>query len=316
MQAVVLSTDFRGAQVRQTGPYNPVLPGSTLGRSTSKYRRISIMNKLRKDKQIQAISALVEGSSIRSVERMTGVHRDTIMRLMRRVGFSCGDFMYDHLRGLTCPFVQVDEIWCFVGKKQRHVKAHEDQSRVGDFWTFVAIDAVTKLVPAFHVGKRDADSAHLFMWDLASRLEGRVQISSDKLAAYTEAIEMQFGSDVDYGRIVKRYEVEPAIGPGRYSPPHVVSTEKDVVFGDPRINLISTSYVERQNLTVRMSMRRFTRLTNGFSKSVENLRAAVALHFAHYNYVRKHRTLGTTPAHFHGVADREWTIGDLIELAN
>jgi IS1 family transposase len=242
------------------------------------------MNNLKSEKQEMAIAALVEGTSIRSVERMTGIHRDTIMRLLVRVGDSCEKIMDSTMKGLTCKNIEVDEIWSFVGKKQRHVSLDDDPSRVGDFYTFVALDSDTKLIPAYRVGKRDLPNAQAFISDLAYRLTNRVQISSDQLKAYVESIETSFGSDVDYGQIVKSYEAEPK-GPGRYSPPKVVSALKKYISGSPDWNKICTSYVERSNLTMRMQMRRFTRLTNAFSKKLETLKAAVALHFAHYNFV-------------------------------
>ena len=276
-------------------------------------------NVLKREKQERVIAALVEGSSVRSVERMTGVHRDTIIRLMKRVGAGCEALMDSELRDLGCRRIQVDEIWAYVQKKQRHIQPKDDASQVGDFWTFVAIDADTKLVPNFKVGKRDARTAQAFIDDLASRLSGRVQVSADALSAYVGAIDLAFGTDVDFGQIVKSYEAEP-IGPGRYSPPRVVATDKRAVWGNPDPDHISTSYVERQNLTMRMSIRRLTRLTNAFSKRVENLQAAVALHFGHYNFVRTHRTLTsnqgglhTTPAMAAGVVDRPWTVGELLE---
>ena len=276
-------------------------------------------NVLKREKQERVIAALVEGSSVRSTERMTGVHRDTIIRLMKRVGAGCEALMDSELRDLGCRRIQVDEIWAYVQKKQRHSQPKDDASQVGDFWTFVAIDADTKLVPNFKVGKRDARTAQAFIDDLASRLSGRVQVSADALSAYVGAIDLAFGTDVDFGQIVKSYEAEP-IGPGRYSPPRVVATDKRAVWGNPDPDHISTSYVERQNLTMRMSIRRLTRLTNAFSKRVENLQAAVALHFGHYNFVRTHRTLTsnqgglhTTPAMAAGVVDRPWTVGELLE---
>jgi IS1 family transposase len=273
------------------------------------------MNKLGLDKQTAIISALVEGNSIRSVERMSGVHRDTVMRLGVRVGNACEKIMDEKMHNLACKHIQVDEIWAYVGKKQRWVKEEDDPSKVGDFYTWVAIDSDTKLIPSFKVGKRDAETAHAFIDDLYGRLANRVQLSSDGLSHYVTAVSESFGIDVDYGTIVKFYEAEP-IGPGRYSPPKVVKVEKSYVIGNPSFDTISTSYVERQNLTMRMNMRRFTRLTNGFSKKVENLKAAVSLHFAHYNFVRVHKTLRCTPAMEAGVVNDLWTIRDLVEMAN
>lgn len=272
------------------------------------------MNKLSTDKKIQAIAALVEGNSIRSTERMTGAHRDTIMRLAVRVGEGCEALLDQSMHGLSCERIQLDEIWSYVGKKQRHVKADDDKSQVGDVWTWVAIDADTKLVPCYRVGKRTAADANAFVDDLAGRLTNRVQISSDALAVYVDAVENAFGANVDYGRVVKVYEAEP-IGPGRYSPPKIVDIERTLVAGNPDRKHMSTSYVERQNLNMRMSMRRFTRLTNAFSKKLENLEAAVALHFAHYNFVRIHTTLRCTPAMAAGVTPKVWSLAELLEVA-
>jgi IS1 family transposase len=270
------------------------------------------MNKLKNEKKEAVIGALVEGNSIRSTERMTGVHRDTIMRLLVEVGTGCERLLDERMRNLTCRRIQADEIWAYVGKKQVNVRTTDDQLSTGDAWTFVAIDADTKIVPCYRIGKRTAANARLFMGDLASRLDNRVQLSTDGLKTYLSAIEAAFGRDVDYGRIVKTYEAE-VIGPGRYSPPKVVATETTVMMGAPDERHISTSYVERQNLTMRMSMRRFTRLTNAFSKKIENLKAAVGLHFAHYNFVRVHNTLKVTPAMAAGVSSELWSIGDLLE---
>lgn len=271
------------------------------------------MNKLKTEKQIATISALVEGNSIRSTERMTGVHRDTIMRLLVRVGSGCERLLDKSMRDLDCERIQVDEIWGFVGKKQRHLTKTDDPNRLGTIWTFVAIDADSKVVPCYRVvGNRTLPHAQAFLSDLARRLTYRVQLSSDALRAYVEAAEAVFGDNVDYGQIVKTYEAEP-IGPGRYSPPNVVATDRNRITGNPDYRHISTSYVERQNLTMRMSMRRFTRLTNGFSKKLENLKAAVALHFAHYNFVRIHRSLKVTPAMAAGVTSSLWSVGDLLE---
>ncbi len=216
------------------------------------------------------------------------------------------------MRDLPCERVQVDEIWTYVQKKQRWVTREDDRSRVGDMCTFVALDPDTKLVPTYRVGKRTKSYAVAFMTDLSERLENRVQISSDALKSYVDAVEQAFGADVDYGQTVKFYEAEP-IGPGRYSPSRVVKQQKWIMAGRPNQRHISTSLVERQNLSMRMSMRRFTRLTNAFSKKVENLRAAVSLHFAHYNFVRMHKTLRMTPAMAAGVSDRLWSLEELVE---
>jgi len=273
------------------------------------------MNRLRQEKQEAVISALVEGVSIRSTERMTGVHRDTIMRLMCRVGQGCANLMDSYMHSLKCKTIQVDEIWCYVGKKQRHLKDTDNLEELGDQWVWVAIDAKSKLVPSFLVGKRTAVNAQTFIEDLSNRLDNRIQLSSDALSAYVEAVDLAFGGGVDYGQVVKTYETEP-IGPGRYSPPKVIRADRIIVFGSPKTSKISTSYVERQNLTIRMQMRRFTRLTNAFSKKLDNLKAAVALHFAHYNFVRIHKTLRVTPAMEAKVTDHLWTIGDLLKWAN
>jgi len=270
------------------------------------------MNRLSLARRTQIIGALVEGNSIRSTERMTDTHRDTIMRLMVEVGNGCERLMDEEMRDLACKRIQVDEIWAYVAKKQARLTAEDDRLRAGDQWTFVAIDADTKLVPTFRVGKRTKETAVAFITDLSERLANRIQITSDALEAYVDAVEQAFGADVDYGQAVKFYEAEP-IGPGRYSPPAVVRADRNVIAGAPDRRHISTSFIERQNLTMRMSMRRFTRLTNAFSKKVENHRAAVALHFAHYNFVRLHKTLRTTPAMAANVTPRLWSLEELVE---
>jgi IS1 family transposase len=270
------------------------------------------MNRVNFERRTQIIHCLVEGNSIRSTERLTNTHRDTICRLLVQVGEGCADIMDRHMRELNCQRIQVDEIWSYVQKKQRWVTPEDDRARVGDMWTFVAIDPDTKLVPTYRVGKRTRTHAVAFMGDLSERLANRVQLSSDALNTYVDAVERAFGANVDYGQAVKFYEAEP-IGPGRYSPPRVVKQEKAVIAGSPNKHHISTSIVERQNLSMRMSMRRFTRLTNAFSKKLENLEAAVALHFAHYNFVRTHRTLRMTPAMAAGVSERLWSLEELVE---
>lgn len=262
-------------------------------------------------RRTQIINCLVEGNSIRATERMTNTHRDTVMRLMVEVGDNCQKLMSEKMRGLPCKRIQVDEIWSYVRKKQHTLKPGESP-RAGDFWTWVALDPETKIVPNFLVGKRTSVNAVTFLTDLSHRLTNRVQLTSDGLSSYITAVEAAFGIGIDYGQIVKFYDAEP-IGPGRYAPPRVTGTEKTVIVGRPDQRHISTSHVERQNLTMRMQMRRFTRLTNGFSKKAENLRAAVGLHFAHYNFVRQHKSLRITPAMAAGVSDRMWTLEELVE---
>ena len=268
-------------------------------------------NVLNTDKQIAIIAALAEGSSIRSVERMTCVHRDTIMRLGVRVGQGCTALMDVKMRELPCTRLEMDEIWGFVGKKEKHVK--EGDSGVGSVWTFCAIDADTKLVPAFRVGDRDAATANAFLKDVADRMTGRVQISTDGLAAYKEAIERSFGGDADYGQIIKTYGQTELENNRRYSQPEFVGSEKKVISGRPNYDLISTSYIERLNATTRLHMRRLTRLTLAFSKKRETFEAAVALHFAYYNFVKRHNTLRCTPAMAAGVEATFWSVGDLVE---
>jgi IS1 family transposase len=273
------------------------------------------MNRVPLTRRVQVINCLVEGNSIRSTERLTGTHRDTICRLLVEVGNGCAKLMDEQMRELRCRRIEVDEIWAYVGKKQRHMTVRDDPRRLGDQYTFVALDPQSKLVPAYRIGERDLPTATAFLADLSDRLANRVQLSSDALAAYVDATERAFGADVDYGQIVKFYEAEP-VGRGRYSPPHVVGAERSVIVGNPDQAHISTSLIERQNLTMRMSMRKFTRLTNAFSKKIENLRAAVSLHFAHYNFVRVHRSLRVTPAMEAGVSDRLWSLNDLVELVS
>ncbi len=272
------------------------------------------MNKLKKDKQLEVISALVEGNSIRSVERVTGVHRDTIMRLLNRVGDRCLDLLDRHMRNFHCRLMQVDEIWTFVGKKEQRLSKEERRnSELGDQYVFVALDAETKLIPLFVVGTRDGETAHRFMQELRVKLNGngRIQLTTDGLRAYLQAVEDAFGTDVDYAQLVKMYGAEPA-GFGRYAPPRVTEVISTKINGNPDERYISTSYVERHNLTLRMQIRLFTRLTNAFSKKLANLKAALALYFAHYNFVRIHRTLRVTPAMAAGVTDRPWEFEELL----
>jgi IS1 family transposase len=272
-------------------------------------------NTLSTEKQTMIIGALAEGSSIRSIERMTGVHRDTIMRLGVKVGQGCTTMMDAKMRNLTCKNLQLDEIWGFIGKKERHCRP-TDNPELGDTWTFCAIDSDTKLVPSFKVGKRDRDTANAFVADTASRLTKRVQLSSDSMRSYIEAIELAFGSDVDYAQIIKEYGHDDSISPERkYSPPKVLSTEKRRISGNPDMELASTSYVERLNGTTRLHMRRLTRLTYAFSKKLDNFKAAVGLHFAYYNFVLRHSTLRCTPAMEAGIERDFWKVHDLVREA-
>lgn len=272
-------------------------------------------NILNAEKQIVVIGALAEGSSIRSIERITGVHRDTIMRLGVRVGEGCAKLLDAKMRNLPCQHLQLDEIWGFIGKKQRHVRPTDDP-QMGDVWTFCAIDAETKLVPAFKVGKRDSETAGAFVSDLAGRMRNRVQISTDALSAYVGAIDDAFGIAVDYAQVIKTYTQDESKHPERkYSAPRITTSEKRVVMGNPDMGHASTSYIERLNATTRLHMRRLTRLTHAFSKKRENFEAAVALHFAYYNLVKRHSTLRVTPAMEAGVERSFWSVADLVEAA-
>jgi IS1 family transposase len=276
----------------------------------------AMANNLPFEKKVAVISMLAEGNSIRSIERMTGINRNTIMNLGVRVGNACQRIMDEKMRGLSCKQIQVDEIWGFIGAKRKNATR---TGHYGDVWTFIALDADTKLIPSFVVGKRDAYHAKMFMDDLASRMTMRVQISSDSLRAYTDAVERSFGAEADYGQIVKTYSVTPlgsAAQPAavRYSPAEVVKTEKTVISGMPDIDRISTSHVEKQNHTLRMHCRRLTRLTNAFSKKIENFEAAVALNFAYYNFCKTHGSLKMTPAMAAGIANTFWTVEDLVKL--
>jgi IS1 family transposase len=238
------------------------------------------------------------------------------MSLGVRVGKACEKIMDEKMRNLMCSKIQMDEIWGFVGKKQRNLKLGDDRRELGDVWTFVSVDADSRMVPNHFIGKRSAYSANCFVEDLAARLNSeRVQVSSDALSAYVEAVERGFGSEANYGQIVKTYSCTDLAEQRRYSPPEILTIKRTVISGAPEIKSISTSYVERQNLTMRMHMRRLTRLTNGFPKKMENFKCAVALHFAYYNFVRMHKSLRMTPAMAGGVTDRIWNVADLIEAA-
>jgi len=272
------------------------------------------MNKLTTEKRCAVASALVEGCSIRSTVRMTGVAKNTVTKLLVDLGEVCCDFQDRTLRNLRCKRLQLDEIWSFCYSKAKNVpKERRGEFGYGDVWTWTAIDADTKLVPSWLVGNRDAACAASFVNDLASRLATRVQLTTDGLRAYLDAIDGAFGGQVDYAMLVKLYGKEPE-AEKRYSPAQCIGCKQTAVSGSPERQHISTSYVERQNLTMRMKMRRFTRLTNAFSKKVENHAHAIALHFMHYNFARIHQTLRSTPAMKAGVTDHLWSIEEIVLL--
>jgi len=271
------------------------------------------MNRLNSTRQAQVINAIVEGNSINATERMTGVAKHTILKLLADLGTACVEYQDKNLRNLTCKRIQCDEIWAFCYAKQKNI-TEEIAAKVpgaGDVWTWVAIDADTKLVPSFWVGNRDLINARAFIGDLASRLTSRVQITTDGLRVYAEAIEGAFGAEVDYAMLVKIYGNESARD-SRYSPPECIACQQAVVNGWPDKRHISTSHIERQNLTMRMSMRRFTRLTNGFSKKIENHIHTLSIFYMHYNFCRVHKSLRVTPAMAAGISDHVWTIGEML----
>ncbi len=273
-------------------------------------------NVLKPEKRAAVVAALVEGNSINATVRMTGVAKNTILKLLVELGDVCAAYQDKHLRDLPCKRLQCDELWAFCYSKAKNVPEEKKGTfGFGDVWTFVAVDADTKLVPSFLVGSRDAGCATEFMQDLASRLVNRVQLTTDGHKMYLSAVEEAFGGDVDFAQLVKIFSGGTTDGQHRYSPPVCTGTQKQAVTGCPDRKHVSTSYVERQNLTVRMGMRRFTRLTNAFSKKVENLIAAVAIHYMHYNFCRPHMSLnGKTPAQAAGVTTRRWTVQDVVSL--
>jgi IS1 family transposase len=273
-------------------------------------------NVLGTEKQTAIIAALAEGSSIRSIERITGVHRDTIMRLGVKVGQGCAMLMDSKMQDLDCNYLQFDELWGFIGKKERHVTI-DDNPEYGDVWTYCAIDSETKLVPSFKCGKRTHELTTEFAMDVASRMRHRVQVSTDAMHSYIGAMELAFGADVDYGQCVKVYVHDAAHHPERqYSAPHFASAYRRPISGSPDMGLVSTSHVERLNATTRLHMKRLNRLTLAFSKKLDNFKAAVALHFAYYNFVRRHNTLRCTPAMAAGIEKDFWTVGQLVEATS
>jgi IS1 family transposase len=292
-------------------------------------RKGSAVNRLSVDRQRSVLSLLVEGCSLRSVERVTGVHRDTAMRLTARAGRACQRLLDFRMRGLRLEHIQADEIWTFVLKKQAHLEGdeHADEG-IGDQFLFVALDEETKLIPSFRLGKRNGENTEAFMLDLSRRLampepaavapgaepvDNRPLISTDGWAAYPGAVDLAFANTARYGIIIKDYQESEQ--PGRYGPPVMTYADRRPVTKGLDPYAICTSHVERNNLSIRTFMRRFTRLALGFSKKVENLAAAVALHVAHYNYCRFHRTIRSTPAMAAGIAGHPWTVEELMEEA-
>ncbi len=272
------------------------------------------MNKLKPDKQKQVIAALVEGNSIRATVRMTGVAKNTVVKLLADVGKACAEYQFKTLRNLTCKRIECDEIWAFCYAKEKNVpEDKKGKFGYGDVWTFTAICADSKLVPTWYIGNRALEDATAFMQDLSSRLDNRVQLTTDGHRMYLDAVETAFGSKIDFSQLVKLYGL-PENPDSKYSPPRCIGTKIYKVNGEPDNKKVSTSYVERQNLTMRMNMRRFTRLTNAFSKKVENLSHAVALHFMYYNFCRVHRSLRVTPAMEAGVTDHVWEIEEILAL--
>jgi IS1 family transposase len=272
------------------------------------------MNRLPLETRAKLLHMLVEGNSLRATSRMADVVYNSVLKLVSEAGKACSDYQDAVLRNLPCRRVQVDEIWAFCYTKQKNLeRAKKPVEGAGDIWTWTAIDAETKLVPSWLVGARDARAAQIFMQDLASRLRGRTQLTSDGHRTYLEAVESAFGSEIDYAMLIKLYG-QPRDDAARYSPPECIGTQTHRVMGEPDPSYISTSYVERQNLTMRMSMRRFTRLTNAFSKKAENHTHAVSLHYMHYNFGRIHKTLRVTPAMEAGVTDHIWTMEEIAAL--
>jgi len=271
------------------------------------------MNRLSREKQTRIIAALVEGNSLRATARMCDVAFNTVLSLLPDIGHACADYQDKTLNNLKCRRIQVDECWSFCYAKQKNVpESKRGLFGYGDVWTWVAIDADTKLVPSFMIGNRDGQTAKVFIDDLKNRLASRIQLTSDGLKVYLNAVEGAFGADIDDAMLHKVYESSQE--ETRYSPAECVSCKSQNIMGDPDRKHVSTSYVERQNLSMRMGMRRFTRLTNAFSKKVENHAYSVALYYMHYNFARIHKTLRVTPAMEAGVSGHVWSIGEIAAL--
>ena len=280
-----------------------------------KHSRINIsMNKLKTDRRAQILHCLCEGNSIRATARLTGAAINTVVKLLCDAGAAFSKYQDEVMRGLKCQRLQCDEAWAFCYAKEKNCTAEMKAKGAGDVWTWAAIDADSKLVPCWYVGSRDAGAAYHFMHDLAARLANRVQLTTDGHRAYLSAVEDAFGANIDYAMLVKLYGATPEGAEVRYSPAQCMGARKAIQTGRPEWKHISTSFSERVNLTMRMSNRRFTRLTNAFSKKVENHEHSVALHFMHYNFCRIHQTLRVTPAMEAGVADHVFELAELIEI--
>lgn len=275
------------------------------------------MNKLPDDKRAQILAVLCEGMGINAASRIAGVSNNTVLKLLADAGEACAKYQDEAMRDLSCKRVECDEIWSFVGMKQKNVPDElEGVFGFGDVYTWTAIDADTKLIPCWHVGTRDADSAYAFIHDLASRLANRVQLTTDGHKAYIDAVDDAFGVDIDFAQLIKMYGNlgQHKHDNHRYSPAEFTGSEKRRITGNPNIKDVSTSYVERQNLTMRMHMRRFTRLTNGFSKKLENHMHAISLYFMFYNFCKIHKALRVTPAMEAGISEKIWELSDIVAL--
>src|SRR5579872_5525828 len=275
---------------------------------------MTIMNSLNITEQTQIVRALVEGNSVRSTCRITGRSKGAVLKLVAALGEACAEYHDRNVRNLKVRRMQCDEIWSFVGSKAKNTKAEKKAEGWGDTWTWTAIDADTKLCVSYLAGGRDGGWARDFMQDCADRISNRVQITTDGHKAYLEAVENAFGADIDYAQLQKIYGAPSESEQRRYSPARCIGSDLKVVSGDPDPKHVSTSYVERQNLSIRMGMRRFTRLTNGFSKKIENHCHAVALYFLYYNFGRVHQTLRMTPAMEAGLSDHVWTVEEICCL--
>jgi IS1 family transposase len=273
------------------------------------------MNRLPLEKRTQILGLLVEGNSLRATSRLADVSINTVTKLLVDLGAACAEYHDSHVRDVPAQRIQCDEIWCFVGAKAKNVTPEKQAQGWGDTWTWTALDADSKLCVSYRIGGRDGAIAYEFMQDLADRLANRVQLTTDGHRVYLNAVEGAFGSEIDYAMLVKIYGNDSA-NDTRYSPPECIDCKPIAITGRPDPKHISTSYVERQNLTMRMGMRRFTRLTNGFSKKVANHAAMVAIHFMHYNFARIHKTLRVTPAMAAGLADHVWSLEEIATLAN